>query len=140
VPAIHDFWLFVLSGILLNITPGPDTLYILGRTVAQGRRAGFLSVLGISSGILIHTAAAALGLSAILASSATAFTFLRYAGALYLVYLGLRLLLTAPEHRPASARRATPVPLLGHLPPRSPDQRPEPQGRHLLPRLPPPVR
>ena len=91
---IHDFWLFVASGVLLNMTPGPDTLYIVGRSVAQGRRAGVLSVLGISTGILVHTLAAAIGLSALLAGSATAFTVLRYAGAAYLIYLGLRLLLS----------------------------------------------
>ena len=75
---IHDFWLFVVSGVVLNITPGPDTLYILGRSIAQGRRAGVLSVLGISSGIVIHTGAAALGLSAVLATSVTAFTVVRW--------------------------------------------------------------
>jgi RhtB (resistance to homoserine/threonine) family protein len=95
VTGIHDFWLFVASGIVLNITPGPDTLYILGRSIAQGRRAGMLSVLGISSGILVHTMAAALGLSALLATSVTAFTVIRWAGAIYLIYLGLRMLLRA---------------------------------------------
>jgi len=90
---IHDFPLFALSALLLNLTPGPDTLYVLGRTVAQGRRVGLLSVLGISSGILVHTCMAGAGLSALLAASATAFTVVRYAGALYLAYLGLRLIL-----------------------------------------------
>ena len=61
---------FIASGILLNLTPGQDTLYILGRSIAQGRRAGVLSVLGITSGSVIHTLAAAFGLSAILATSA----------------------------------------------------------------------
>src|SRR4051812_47533255 len=89
---IHDFWLFVASGIVLNVTPGPDTLYIVGRSVAQGRRAGAVSALGISSGCMLHTVAAAVGLSALLASSAAAFTAVRYAGAAYLVYLGARLL------------------------------------------------
>src|SRR4051812_41460271 len=92
VLGIHDFWIFVVSGIVLNITPGPDTLYIVGRSIAQGRRAGMLSVLGISSGVMIHTTAAAVGLSTLLASSATAFTVIRYAGAAYLIYLGARLL------------------------------------------------
>jgi threonine/homoserine/homoserine lactone efflux protein len=91
---IHDFWLFAVSGLILNVTPGPDTLYILGRSIAQGRRAGLLSALGISSGILVHTVAAGVGLSALLASSATAFTVVRYAGAVYLAYLGLRLILS----------------------------------------------
>jgi threonine/homoserine/homoserine lactone efflux protein len=94
VLGIHDFWLFVASGVILNITPGPDTLYIIGRSAAGGRRAGVLSVLGISSGVLLHTVAAAVGLSALLASSATAFTVVRYAGAADLIYLGLRLLMS----------------------------------------------
>lgn len=86
----HYLW-FLLSGILLNVTPGQDTLYIVGRSIAQGRRAGLLSVLGICSGAVIHTLAAAFGLSAILATSASAFTFLRFAGAGYLIYLGVRM-------------------------------------------------
>lgn len=90
---IHDLPLFILSGLLLNVTPGQDTLYIVGRSMAQGRRAGLLSVLGIVSGSIVHTLAAALGLSAILATSATAFTALKWAGAAYLVYLGTRMLL-----------------------------------------------
>ena len=107
VLGIHDFWLFVVSGVLLNLTPGPDTLYIVGRSIAQGRRAGVLSVLGISTGVLVHTAAAAIGLSALLASSATAFTVVRYAGAAYLVYLGARLLLSRGDAPQAAADVAT---------------------------------
>lgn len=99
---IHDFWLFVTAGLLLNLTPGPDTLYIVGRSIAQGRRAGVLSVLGISTGVLVHTAAAAIGLSALLASSATAFTVVRYAGAAYLVYLGVRLLVSRGDDPPTA--------------------------------------
>jgi hypothetical protein len=76
--------LFVISGILLNLTPGQDTLYIVGRSVSQGRRAGLLSVLGIVSGSVIHTLAAAFGLSAILATSARAFVIVKLAGAAYL--------------------------------------------------------
>jgi threonine/homoserine/homoserine lactone efflux protein len=85
--------IFVVSGILLNLTPGQDTFYIVGRSVAQGRRAGMLSVLGISSGTIIHTCAAAFGLSAILATSAQAFLAVKFVGAAYLVYLGTKLLL-----------------------------------------------
>jgi threonine/homoserine/homoserine lactone efflux protein len=85
--------LFIVSGILLNLTPGQDTLYIVGRSVSQGRRAGLLSVLGIVSGCVIHTLAAAFGLSALLATSAHAFTVVKIAGAAYLAYLGLKLLL-----------------------------------------------
>ena len=70
---IHDFELFLTAGILLNLTPGPDTAYILGRSIAQGREAGVASALGICVGSIFHTCAAALGLSAILATSAVAF-------------------------------------------------------------------
>lgn len=90
---IHDFCLFLTTGVLLNLTPGPDTLYILGRSVAHGRRAGVASALGISVGSLFHTCAAALGLSAFLATSAWAFTLLKLAGAAYLIFLGIRALL-----------------------------------------------
>ena len=86
---IHDFPLFVFSCILLNITPGQDTMYILGRSVAQGRQAGVLSVLGIMTGVLVHTLLAALGLSVILATSSLAFSIIKYAGAAYLVWLGV---------------------------------------------------
>jgi len=85
--------LFIVSGLLLNITPGQDTLYIVGRSVSQGRRAGLLSVLGISSGSVVHTLAAAFGLSAILATSAAAFVVVKLAGAGYLMYLGVQMLL-----------------------------------------------
>jgi threonine/homoserine/homoserine lactone efflux protein len=87
---------FVVSGILLNVTPGQDTLYIVGRSVSQGRRAGLLSALGIASGSVIHTLAAAFGLSAVLATSAHAFVVVKFAGALYLVYLGVSMLLPRP--------------------------------------------
>lgn len=90
---VHHLGLFILSGLLLNITPGQDTLYIVGRTMSQGRRAGLMSVLGIASGSIIHTLAAAFGLSAILATSAGAFTAVKLVGAAYLVYLGIRMLL-----------------------------------------------
>jgi threonine/homoserine/homoserine lactone efflux protein len=85
--------LFIVSGILLNLTPGQDTLYIVGRSIAQGRRAGLLSVLGITSGCIVHTLAAAFGLSAILATSARAFLIVKIAGAAYLTYLGIRMML-----------------------------------------------
>jgi threonine/homoserine/homoserine lactone efflux protein len=88
--------LFVLSGILLNVTPGQDTLYIVGRTVSQGRRAGVLSVLGISSGSLVHTIAAAYGLAAILATSANVYVVIKFAGAAYLAYLGILMMLSGP--------------------------------------------
>ena len=91
---IHDYWLFVATGVLLNLTPGQDTLYILGRSIAQGRQIGVASALGISAGAVVHTLAAALGLSAVLATSASAFVALKIVGAVYLVYLGVRMLMT----------------------------------------------
>ena len=89
--------LFIASGLLPNITPGQDTLYILGRTISQGRRAGVLSVVGLISGAIILTLAAAFGLAAILAASASAFVVIKFAGAAYLVYLGIRMMLSGPE-------------------------------------------
>jgi threonine/homoserine/homoserine lactone efflux protein len=88
----HDLWVFLVASFLLWLTPGPDTIYILARSIAQGRRAGVMSALGIGSGLLIHTLLAAFGLSAILAASAWAFTAVKTAGAVYLVYLGLHAL------------------------------------------------
>lgn len=90
---IHDFPLFLASGILLNFAPGPDTAYILGRSVAQGRAAGFASALGITVGSLFHTCAAALGLSAFLATSAWAFSAIKLIGGGYLIFLGIKLIL-----------------------------------------------
>lgn len=88
----HDLWAFVAAALLLTITPGPDTLYVLTRTIARGHRDGLQSVAGICSGLVIHITLAAFGLSAILATSATAFAIVKYAGAAYLIYLGIRAL------------------------------------------------
>jgi threonine/homoserine/homoserine lactone efflux protein len=88
----HDLWLFVLSGLFLNITPGPDTLYIVGRSSTLGLRAGAVAALGIGGGALVHICAAALGLSAILAASAAAFTAVKIIGAAYLVYVGISMI------------------------------------------------
>jgi threonine/homoserine/homoserine lactone efflux protein len=102
-----DLALFVVSGLLLNITPGPDTLYILGRTASQGWRGGAVAALGIGAGLFVHTLGAAVGLSALLAASATAFTIVKWVGAAYLVYVGVSLLLARPAiHPPAPALRA----------------------------------
>ncbi len=90
---IVHYGLFLISGIILNITPGADTLYILGRSVSQGRKAGIVSTLGITTGSLIHTLLAAFGLSIILAKSALAFAIVKYCGVAYLIYLGIRTLL-----------------------------------------------
>ena len=92
--------LFLLAAVSLNLLPGADTLYIIARSIAQGRTAGIVSVLGISTGSLLHTTAATFGLSAILATSAIAFTIVKLLGATYLVYLGIKLFISnsSPEN------------------------------------------
>jgi len=95
---IHDFGLFLAAGILLNLTPGPDTAYVLGRSIAQGREAGIASALGICVGSIFHTCAAALGLSAILATSALAFVAIKLLGGAYLIFLGIQMLLDRRKH------------------------------------------
>jgi len=101
---IHDYWLFVVTGVLLNLTPGQDTFYILGRSIADGTRSGVASALGITVGSLLHTAMAAVGLSAVLATSASAFTVVKILGAAYLIYLGVRMLTTASVGEPPQVR------------------------------------
>ena len=108
--AIHSLWLFVFSGLLLNITPGPDTAYIVGRSVQIGWRGGVAAALGISAGCLVHVFAAAIGLSALLAASSVAFTVVKWIGAAYLVYIGLRMLL-ARATSPAGETAAQPLSL-----------------------------
>lgn len=102
---------FCLAVLLLNLTPGPDTAFIVGQSVAHGRRAGLMSVLGISAGCLVHTAALALGLSAILAASASAFTVIKVVGAVYLVFLGSRMIVTSLARRGSDGvpRAARPI-------------------------------
>ena len=80
----------MLASLALNLTPGPDMLYVLGRSVGQGRRAGVVSALGIGAGTLVHMTAVALGLSALLREVPAAYEAIRYAGAAYLLYLGVR--------------------------------------------------
>jgi len=86
--------LFITAALVLVFMPGPNTLYIIARSVQQGRLAGFVSSLGIQVGSLFHIAAAALGVSALLLSSALAFNTVKYVGAAYLIYLGVKTLLT----------------------------------------------
>ncbi|MEA3117125.1 MAG: hypothetical protein QOI13_395 [Paraburkholderia sp.] len=93
---IVHFPLFVAAVFLLNVTPGPDTAYIVGRSVAQGRGGGLMSALGISAGCCVHTLACAFGLTALIAASAAAFTVIKFGGAIYLIYLGIRLVFAAP--------------------------------------------
>ena len=102
---IHDFWLFLISGLLLNIAPGPDTTYVVGRSVQLGWRGGVAAALGISTGCLTHVLAAALGLSALLVASVTAFTMVKWLGAAYLCYVGLTMLLPRPQNSDAAVQR-----------------------------------
>ena len=93
MPESQTLAVFAAAALLFAIVPGPAVIYIVTRSVDQGRSAGFVSALGIASGTLVHVPAAAVGLSALLMSSATAFTVVKYLGAAYLVYLGIRRLL-----------------------------------------------
>lgn len=95
---------FVAAGLLLNLTPGPDVLYIVTHALRSGARAGMVAALGITAGCFVHIFAAALGVSALMAASHTAFTVLKWAGAAYLVYVGVRMLLArAPRKGALSA-------------------------------------
>jgi threonine/homoserine/homoserine lactone efflux protein len=99
MPTLPTLSLFLLAALGLLLIPGPSVLYVVTRSVEQGRRAGLASVLGIELASLVHTAAAALGLSAVLLTSALAFSVVKYLGAAYLIYLGLRTLLTREKNR-----------------------------------------
>lgn len=105
--------LFLTTSLVLILVPGPDMIYVVTRGVAQGRKAGLISAAGVCTGICVHTTFAALGLSAVLARSAVAFSAVKYAGAAYLIYLGAKALLgrevlAAPEE-------STSVPRVGSL-------------------------
>ena len=90
LPSPASLGLFVSAALALLLVPGPAVLYLVGRSIEHGRRAGLLSVLGIQAATLVHVAAASFGLSALLASSAVAFTLVKLAGAAYLIWLGLQ--------------------------------------------------
>ncbi|WUR12554.1 LysE family translocator [[Empedobacter] haloabium] len=125
---IHDLTLFIVSGLLLNIMPGPDSLLIMTRSATQGWRAGCVTALGIGAGTMVHVFAAAVGLSALLATSATAFNVVKWVGAAYIVWCGIGMLRAkqnpeakagvrkecshACEHRCASKERCSLKPLL----------------------------
>ena len=91
---VNDFLIFALASLVLNITPGNDMLYVATRSTSQGVKAGIISALGIAGGCIVHLVAAVIGLSAIIANSAMAFDIIKYAGAAYLVYLGIRSILS----------------------------------------------
>ncbi|WP_303846205.1 LysE family translocator [Aeromonas sobria] len=112
---IHDLALFVVSGLLLNIMPGPDSLLIMLRSGSQGWRAGSVAALGIGTGVMVHVLAAALGLSALLSASAELFTVIKLAGALYLVYLGISLFRQPAANSAAGAAVTLPVLSYGQI-------------------------
>jgi len=103
--AIHDLPLFMAAALLLNLTPGPDMLFVVGSSAARGRAAGVMAALGIGAGCMVHIGLAALGLTALLATSALAFTVVKMVGAAYLVWMGLSLLRASG----AAARQPTPA-------------------------------
>ena len=110
-PDSASLWVFSVAALALLAVPGPAVLYIVVQSAEQGRRVGLASVAGIHLGTLVHVAAAALGLSALIVASAVAFSVVKYAGAAYLVYLGIRKLLERDsppslEHRTETLRRA----------------------------------
>lgn len=106
MPDLQSLLVFIGAGLLLNITPGPDVLYIVGRSIGQGRVAGLVSVLGIATGCFFHVASAALGLSALMFALPLAYDAVRYAGAAYLVWLGLRAI--ASKSSPLHVQRVDP--------------------------------
>ncbi|HVF65010.1 MAG TPA: LysE family translocator [Casimicrobiaceae bacterium] len=110
---IHDLPLFVLAGLLLNVTPGPDMAYIAARGATGGFRAGAAATLGITAGCFVHTLAAAFGLSVLIMASATAFAIVKWCGAAFLLYLGIRLVV-ASFRRPGIGD--TPAPALAPAP------------------------
>ena len=89
---IIHFETFLLTGILLNLTPGNDTVFILSKSIGQGRKAGIISALGIATGSAVHTVLAAFGLSLIIAKSILLFNIIKYAGAAYLLYVGFKMI------------------------------------------------
>ena len=105
MPDFHHLLLFIAAGLLLNLTPGPDVMFIVANAVRAGARAGVAAALGISAGCLVHVAAAALGVSALLAASRAAFGVLKWVGAIYLVWVGVQMLRSS-LHPSASIRIA----------------------------------
>jgi threonine/homoserine/homoserine lactone efflux protein len=104
MPDASTFWLFAAASLAFLVIPGPSVVYIVTRSLVQGRRAGLTSALGVQAGGLVHVLGAAVGVSALIASSATAFTVVKYAGAAYLVVLGVRKLLARAAGEEAAER------------------------------------
>jgi threonine/homoserine/homoserine lactone efflux protein len=101
IPPLHSLLLFMAAGLALNLTPGPDMLYVAARSTSEGRAAGIVSSLGIATGTLFHITAVALGLAALLAAVPIAYTIVRIGGAIYLMYLGVR---AFAKHSPVATR------------------------------------
>ena len=101
IPPLHSLLLFMAAGLALNVTPGPDMLYVAARSTSEGRAAGIVSSLGIATGTLFHITAVALGLAALLAAVPIAYTVVRIGGAIYLMYLGVR---AFAKHSPIATR------------------------------------
>ena len=91
MPDTQQLWMFVVAGVLLNLTPGPDVLFIVSQSLRGGVRAGVVAAWGITAGCFVHLAAAALGVGALLATSAAAFNAINWLGAAYLMWIGARL-------------------------------------------------
>lgn len=110
MPDLAHFLTFAAATLILNLTPGPDMMYIIARSLGQGKRAGVVSTLGISTGCLFHAFAATVGIAAVLRTWPIAFQVVRYAGAAYLIYLGVRLIVRRRrEGEAASAAPAAPL-------------------------------
>ena len=106
IPDAATLGLFVAAAVALLVVPGPAVLYIVTRSIEQGRSAGLVSVLGVHLGSLVHITAAAVGLSSLLVSSAAAFNVVKYLGAAYLIFLGIRALITRVEPGEPEVRAA----------------------------------
>ncbi|KQP47751.1 LysE family translocator [Pseudorhodoferax sp. Leaf274] len=111
MPDSHQLLLFIAAGWLLNLTPGPDVLCIVRHALRGGARAGILAGLGVTAGCFVHIAAAAVGVGALLATSAAAFNVLKWVGAAYLAYTGLRLLLARAPASPLAQRAPAAPPM-----------------------------
>ena len=138
MPDLTLWGLFVAASVVLLLTPGPAVLYIVARSVEQGRAAGLVSVLGIHLGTTIHITAAAVGLSALIVSSALAFALVKYFGAAYLIWIGIRTLI-AKDPDP-EALKVPPGTLHARVPGRLRRQSLQSEDGDLLPRLPASIR
>ncbi|TCT20883.1 LysE type translocator [Melghiribacillus thermohalophilus] len=103
---LSTVWLFSIAAATLLIIPGPAVFYIMGRSIEQGKKAGLVSVLGVSLGGIVHVLAGAIGVSAVLMTSATAFNIVKYLGAVYLIYLGYKTLFSTSDHATSETQKS----------------------------------